>query len=750
MADKAFSMLVELKDKFSAPLKAIQSPFEKFKDNIDATKKQLRSLNDAGKSLTWAEKASAQLEKLTPKLETQRKKLAELETKLSVEPRTYKGRERQAYTRLQARVKKQIAAIETLEAREQEYQVSIDASRKKLKAVGIETDNLSEAREQLTQATDKARASTVRYKDALTRLKGVGDAVRTGLTRIKYAAVGLTATVAGLGFATSRIVGGMAEQARDLKIASQAFNVGTESLQVWQMAGQQFNLEADKVRDIMKDVQDKLGDLSITEGGEAKDLFEKLNLDIREFKRLKPDQALLKIAEALDQSKLTHSEKIFLLESLANDATLLMPLLDDNAKALREMQVLAKDSGTLMSDKDINTLMQAQQQFKQMGMYWKGVKTEFSVAIADIWVKSGVGEVLKDWMRIGIAFAKWKMESVEFRSWLKAFPGDLKSGTKKLITFVREVGDLIETVSNGITTVKDFVGGWKNLLLLFVGFKAIGVISSLLKIGAAITGLPSGLALLTAGFAKFSGLLGVVKRGLIVLSIAMRMNPLGLLVTAVVTAATLIYKNWDKIVSTFKEAKESLQSMSWSEIAVTIANGIATLPLKLTQIGVDAIAGLIDGLTGGDGAKRAVQAAKDIATNIAGSVKDFFGIRSPSRLMKAYGQNITEGLALGIDAKSQQAIASMQAMNDGLTRQLPTGVIDLNTYRTERQSASSLPQQQSLAAVLGKDMNAAAQHHQVGGQIMVNIRTQEGVHASTRVQQSGAVGITANVGRAAW
>ena len=135
---------------------------------------------------------------------------------------------------------------------------------------------------------------------------------------------------------------------KELLATSTAFNVSTQSIQVWAAAARPLGIEADKMSDIFKDVNDKLGDLATTGGGEAKDLFEQLKLKIQDFKSLAPDQALLKIGEALNKSKLTQSQKIFLLEGLADDASRLLPLLQTNGAALASIRRELTQSGALL------------------------------------------------------------------------------------------------------------------------------------------------------------------------------------------------------------------------------------------------------------------------------------------------------------------------------------------------------------------------------------------------------------------
>lgn len=140
---------------------------------------------------------------------------------------------------------------------------------------------------------------------------------------------------------------------KELRAVSAAFGVSTQAMQTWSMAAKSIGIETDKMADIFKDVSDKIGDFATTGGGEAKDLFEKLGLSVKDFVGLAPDQALLRIGAALDKSGLTQSQKVFLLEGLADDASRLLPLLENNAKKLEEVRQKALIRGQIMSPADI-------------------------------------------------------------------------------------------------------------------------------------------------------------------------------------------------------------------------------------------------------------------------------------------------------------------------------------------------------------------------------------------------------------
>lgn len=62
-----------------------------------------------------------------------------------------------------------------------------------------------------------------------------------------------------------------------------------------------------------------------------------------------------------------------------------------------------------------------------------------------------------------------------------------------------------------------------------------------------------------------------------------------------------------------------------------------------------------------------VEKVKDVAGNIAQGFKDFFGIKSPSKLMAEYGKNIDEGLAEGIDNNAEVVYTTVNKIAENVS-----------------------------------------------------------------------------------
>jgi hypothetical protein len=109
-----------------------------------------------------------------------------------------------------------------------------------------------------------------------------------------------------------------------------------------------------------------------------------------------------------------------------------------------------------------------------------------------------------------------------------------------------------------------------------------------------------------------------------------------------------------------------------------ILTALGNLGNLLTSAGADIIRGLIGGIESQLGRLR--ETAGKVASTVSGSVKDFLGIRSPSKVMMEAGEDTMDGFLLGLQDKipdlrnDLRSIAGMVpsfALPNGQTLQLP-------------------------------------------------------------------------------
>jgi hypothetical protein len=136
-------------------------------------------------------------------------------------------------------------------------------------------------------------------------------------------------------------------------------------------------IEQEKLADIFKDTNDKIGDFLQTGGGPLKDFFENIaegaGVTAEQFRNLSGPQALELYVSTLEKANLSQNEMTFYMEAIANDATLLLPLLRDNAAGFDEMSKTAELFGAVMSDELIEESKQLNENLETMQLMAKGV-----------------------------------------------------------------------------------------------------------------------------------------------------------------------------------------------------------------------------------------------------------------------------------------------------------------------------------------------------------------------------------------
>lgn len=168
-------------------------------------------------------------------------------------------------------------------------------------------------------------------------------------TKVAGAVSLITAGVTGLSTSIS------VQAINDAESLSAALDVSVTSLMSWQYAAKTVGIDAGKMGDIMKDVADKVGDYMLTGGGEAQDAIEALGLSVDDLKGKKPDELLRLIFSEI--SKVADPNlRANMLESFADEAVRLNPLLADMGKELDGLLRQAKDTNFAVSSEDARSV----------------------------------------------------------------------------------------------------------------------------------------------------------------------------------------------------------------------------------------------------------------------------------------------------------------------------------------------------------------------------------------------------------
>lgn len=171
------------------------------------------------------------------------------------------------------------------------------------------------------------------------------------------------------------------EANRELDIWSRTLEIAPQRLKTFQIALESIGFSGEKTTDILKDVNEKLGELIEFGTGEAVDMAKRLGLSAEDFKKNDAIGNLQLIVAKMDELQIKGRSRITLLEMLANDASKLAPLLKNNAAELEKLQKAARESGRVLTDVQQKNLTDLGNATKQA---WDNLKGLAQVGLAKL------------------------------------------------------------------------------------------------------------------------------------------------------------------------------------------------------------------------------------------------------------------------------------------------------------------------------------------------------------------------------
>lgn len=291
------------------------------------------------------------------------------------------------------------------------------------KSLGTLTLDLVAKVSGFTQGMDKAERSSAKWRrevqksmDAAGKAVGAASAIAAGAMAV---------------WVKSSI-----NNAAEIQNLAKVAGASTTEFQKFAAGARTVGIENDKLSDILKDVNDKVGDFLSTGGGELKDFFEqvapKVGVTAEQFRNLSGPQALGLYVDTLEKAGANQQEMTFFMEAIANDATLLAPLLRNGGKEMRGLADEAQNLGLILSEETIAGAKQFNDDLDLLGRVAGGVgqqiaaellpdllnltnelrKPETAKAAADM-AKAVVGSftTIIDGARNTVQFIQWAAES---------------------------------------------------------------------------------------------------------------------------------------------------------------------------------------------------------------------------------------------------------------------------------------------------------------------------------------------------
>lgn len=290
-----------------------------------------------------------------------------------------------------------------------------------LKTGSFERDGGKTAR-QFEQRMQSMQASARRAGTA------IGLAISAGVTAGGAAMVQWTRQVADLGVEydkLGKLSGTTSEQFQ--RMAAGANTVG---------------MSHEKLADIFKDVQDKIGDYVQTGGGALADFFDNIakrtGVTAEQMRKLSGPDALGLYFKSLERANLSQTELTFYMEAIASDASALIPLLRNNSAGFQQWGNAAQAAGAIIDGKTNKATERLRKVTLEADLAFKGLK--ISVAEEIIPALSDLSELLND---------------PDFRQGFGVVVQGLATVTTKAAEAASMIGNLSSLIAQGFKSVPD-------------------------------------------------------------------------------------------------------------------------------------------------------------------------------------------------------------------------------------------------------------------------------------------------------
>jgi hypothetical protein len=174
--------------------------------------------------------------------------------------------------------------------------------------------------------------------------------------------------------------------ANEINQLSQVANAAPEVFQRWSAASATVGIEQEKLADILKDVNDRVGDFLQTGGGPMADFFEniapRVGVTADQFARLSGPEALQLYVDSLERASVSQQEMTFYLEAMASDTTRLIPLLQNGGAEMTRLGAQAQALGAVLDADAIAAMRRSELALVSIGQVFTGVRNRIAVALA--------------------------------------------------------------------------------------------------------------------------------------------------------------------------------------------------------------------------------------------------------------------------------------------------------------------------------------------------------------------------------
>ncbi|MFL4437555.1 hypothetical protein [Acinetobacter baumannii] len=227
----------------------------------------------------------------------------------------------------------------------------------------------------LGKFTEPLKQAEGQLKGSLTKMKGF---------IASYGTIAATA-IAGATTAIIAMADTMAKHNAELERFAYLSQTSVAEFQKMAVGAQMMGIEAEKLSDIMKDWNERFGDFLTAGSGPLVDFMEQVAVKTekgadgamklaKELSKLSGPESMGLFVKKMEEANLSQDQMSFLMESMASDSTLLLPLLKNNAEGMRLWGEAAERAGIIMDEKTLKASRELQVQTKMLDMQYEGLK----------------------------------------------------------------------------------------------------------------------------------------------------------------------------------------------------------------------------------------------------------------------------------------------------------------------------------------------------------------------------------------
>ncbi|HJF29096.1 MAG TPA: hypothetical protein K8V79_12850 [Acinetobacter lwoffii] len=226
--------------------------------------------------------------------------------------------------------------------------------------------------------------------------------MKAGITKlaqeVKLGFAGMAGTIVGT-IGSSLTIGAIAalavqtaNTAAEIERLAYLSGTTTTEFQEWAVGARAMGIEMDKLSDIFKDTRDRIGDFISTGGGELADFFTEIAtkteggakgaLELaKAMRELSGPQALQLYVDKLKEAGVSQNEMVYYMESVADEATSLIPLLENGGEGFQLWAEAARNAGAIMDDETLAAAQRLKVETELLQMQINGLKNQFMQAL---------------------------------------------------------------------------------------------------------------------------------------------------------------------------------------------------------------------------------------------------------------------------------------------------------------------------------------------------------------------------------